>query len=144
MALKPTIHKFRISLSDTNRDVYDAGQITIAQHPSTPGTRAPRSRSRATMRSPLRHFVPKSAVLTSPLTGKTLSAPSAMRPCSQSVRQARCRILPMLRRRLIPIAAVASDIIWIPLCSPRSVQIARSPMPCDAPLQKASQVCFPA
>ena len=36
MALKPTIHKFRISLSDTNRDVYDAEQITIAQHPSEP------------------------------------------------------------------------------------------------------------
>lgn len=34
MALKPTIYKFRISLSDTNRDVYDSPQLTIAQHPS--------------------------------------------------------------------------------------------------------------
>ena len=34
MALKPTIYKFRISLSDTNRDIYDSAQLTIAQHPS--------------------------------------------------------------------------------------------------------------
>lgn len=34
MALKPTIYKFRLSLSDTNRDVYDSAQLTIAQHPS--------------------------------------------------------------------------------------------------------------
>ncbi|MDN3612419.1 YaeQ family protein [Vibrio ostreicida] len=34
MALKPTIYKFRLSLSDTNRDVYDTPQLTIALHPS--------------------------------------------------------------------------------------------------------------
>lgn len=34
MALKPTIYKFRISLSDTNRDLYDSTQLTVAQHPS--------------------------------------------------------------------------------------------------------------
>ena len=34
MALKPTIYKFRINLSDTNRDLYDATQMTLAQHPS--------------------------------------------------------------------------------------------------------------
>ncbi|MCW9014786.1 MAG: YaeQ family protein [Gammaproteobacteria bacterium] len=34
MALKPTIYKFRISLSDLNRDFYDALNLTIAQHPS--------------------------------------------------------------------------------------------------------------
>lgn len=34
MALKPTIYKFRLSLSDTNRDIYDSAQLTIAQHPS--------------------------------------------------------------------------------------------------------------
>ncbi|MFV2060746.1 MAG: YaeQ family protein [Gammaproteobacteria bacterium] len=34
MALKPTIYKLRISLSDINRDYYDALNLTIAQHPS--------------------------------------------------------------------------------------------------------------
>ena len=34
MAIKPTIYKFRISLSDLNRDYYDTLNLTIAQHPS--------------------------------------------------------------------------------------------------------------
>lgn len=34
MALKPTIFKVRISLSDMNRDVYDSLNLTLAQHPS--------------------------------------------------------------------------------------------------------------
>ncbi len=34
MALKPTIFKFRISLSDLNRDYYDTLNLTVAQHPS--------------------------------------------------------------------------------------------------------------
>jgi len=34
MALKPTIYKFNISLSDLNRDYYDTLQLTVAQHPS--------------------------------------------------------------------------------------------------------------
>jgi uncharacterized protein YaeQ len=34
MALKPTIYKFKIALSDFNHDHYDALQLTIAQHPS--------------------------------------------------------------------------------------------------------------
>lgn len=34
MALKPTIFKFRISLSDLSRDYYDTLNLTIAQHPS--------------------------------------------------------------------------------------------------------------
>lgn len=34
MALKPTIFKFKISLSDINNDYYDALNLTIAQHPS--------------------------------------------------------------------------------------------------------------
>ena len=34
MALKPTIYKLRISLSDLNRDYYDSLNLTIAQHPS--------------------------------------------------------------------------------------------------------------
>lgn len=34
MALKSTIYKFRLSLSDTNRDLYDSDQLTVAQHPS--------------------------------------------------------------------------------------------------------------
>ena len=34
MALKPTIYKFRISLSDLNRDYYDLLNLTVAQHPS--------------------------------------------------------------------------------------------------------------
>ena len=34
MALKPTIYKLRISLSDLNRDYYDSFNLTLAQHPS--------------------------------------------------------------------------------------------------------------
>lgn len=34
MALKPTIYKLRISLSDLNRDYYDTLNLTLAQHPS--------------------------------------------------------------------------------------------------------------
>ena len=34
MAIKPTIYKLRISLSDLNRDYYDTLSLTIAQHPS--------------------------------------------------------------------------------------------------------------
>lgn len=34
MAIKPTIYKFRISLSDLNRDYYDTLNLTLAQHPS--------------------------------------------------------------------------------------------------------------
>ena len=34
MAIKPTIYKFRISLSDLNRNYYDTLSLTIAQHPS--------------------------------------------------------------------------------------------------------------
>ncbi|MCW8334120.1 YaeQ family protein [Vibrio sp. SCSIO 43135] len=34
MALKPTIFKFRIALTDMNRDYYDSLNLTIAQHPS--------------------------------------------------------------------------------------------------------------
>lgn len=34
MALKPTIYKFRIALSDMNRDVYDTVNLTVAMHPS--------------------------------------------------------------------------------------------------------------
>lgn len=34
MALKPTIYKFNISLSDLNRDYYDTVHLTVAQHPS--------------------------------------------------------------------------------------------------------------
>lgn len=34
MALKPTIYKFNISLSDLNRDYYDSLHLTIALHPS--------------------------------------------------------------------------------------------------------------
>ncbi|GAD01693.1 YaeQ family protein [Agarivorans albus] len=34
MALKPTIYKLRISLSDLNRNYYDTINLTIAQHPS--------------------------------------------------------------------------------------------------------------
>ncbi|GKT11305.1 MAG: hypothetical protein ISEC1_P0268 [Thiomicrorhabdus sp.] len=34
MALKPTIYKFKISLSDLNRHYYDTLNLTIAQHPS--------------------------------------------------------------------------------------------------------------
>lgn len=34
MALTPTIYKFRINLSDLNRQHYDALNLTLAQHPS--------------------------------------------------------------------------------------------------------------
>ena len=34
MALKPTIYKFRIALSDLNRNYYDTLNLTLAQHPS--------------------------------------------------------------------------------------------------------------
>lgn len=34
MALKPTIYKFTISLSDMNRGHYDALNLTVAKHPS--------------------------------------------------------------------------------------------------------------
>lgn len=34
MALKPTIYKSRIALSDLNRNYYDTLNLTIAQHPS--------------------------------------------------------------------------------------------------------------
>ncbi|GAC33580.1 YaeQ family protein [Paraglaciecola polaris] len=34
MAIKPTIYKFKISLSDLNRDYYSALNLTVAQHPS--------------------------------------------------------------------------------------------------------------
>ncbi|UPR32807.1 YaeQ family protein [Vibrio crassostreae] len=34
MALKPTIYKFRISLTDMNRDYYDSFNLTVARHPS--------------------------------------------------------------------------------------------------------------
>lgn len=34
VALKPTIYKLRIALSDLNRDYYDNLNLTVAQHPS--------------------------------------------------------------------------------------------------------------
>ncbi len=34
MALKPTIYKFKIALSDLERNYYDVLELTIAQHPS--------------------------------------------------------------------------------------------------------------
>ena len=34
MALKPTIYKFKIALSDLNRNYYDTLNLTVAQHPS--------------------------------------------------------------------------------------------------------------
>lgn len=34
MALKPTIYKLKITLSDLDRDYYDSLNLTIAQHPS--------------------------------------------------------------------------------------------------------------
>lgn len=34
MALKPTIYKFRIALTDINNDHYDSLNLTVAQHPS--------------------------------------------------------------------------------------------------------------
>lgn len=34
MAIKPTIYKLTVSLSDLNRDIYDSLNLTIARHPS--------------------------------------------------------------------------------------------------------------
>lgn len=34
MAIKPTIFKFDVTLSDMNRDYYDSLNLTVAQHPS--------------------------------------------------------------------------------------------------------------
>lgn len=34
MALKPTIYKLKITLSDSDRNYYDTLNLTIAQHPS--------------------------------------------------------------------------------------------------------------
>jgi len=34
MAIKPTIYKLRIALSDLNRDYYDSVNLTVALHPS--------------------------------------------------------------------------------------------------------------
>lgn len=34
MALKPTIYKLKVALTDLNRNYYDALNLTIAQHPS--------------------------------------------------------------------------------------------------------------
>jgi uncharacterized protein YaeQ len=34
MALKPTIYKLKIALSDLDRNIYEALNLTIAQHPS--------------------------------------------------------------------------------------------------------------
>lgn len=34
MAIKPTIFKFDVALSDMNRDFYDSLNLTVAQHPS--------------------------------------------------------------------------------------------------------------
>lgn len=34
MALKPTIYKFKIALTDLNRNYYDTLNLTMAQHPS--------------------------------------------------------------------------------------------------------------
>lgn len=34
MAIKPTIYKFNITLSDLNRDYYDTHNLTVALHPS--------------------------------------------------------------------------------------------------------------
>ena len=34
MAIKPTIYKLKISLSDLNRNYYDTLNLTVAQHPS--------------------------------------------------------------------------------------------------------------
>jgi len=34
VALKPTIYKFRVALTDINNDYYDSLNLTIAQHPS--------------------------------------------------------------------------------------------------------------
>ena len=34
MALKPTIYKFKVALSDLNNDVYESLNLTLARHPS--------------------------------------------------------------------------------------------------------------
>lgn len=34
MAIKPTIYKLKLSLSDLNRDIYDSHSLTLARHPS--------------------------------------------------------------------------------------------------------------
>lgn len=34
MAIKPTIYKLRVAITDLNRDYYDSLNVTIAQHPS--------------------------------------------------------------------------------------------------------------
>ena len=34
MAIKPTIYKLRIAISDFNRDCYDSASLTVALHPS--------------------------------------------------------------------------------------------------------------
>lgn len=34
MAIKPTIYKFNITLSDMNREIYESLNLTLAQHPS--------------------------------------------------------------------------------------------------------------
>ena len=34
MAIKPTIYKLTVSLSDLNRQIYDSLSLTIARHPS--------------------------------------------------------------------------------------------------------------
>ncbi|AEG31347.1 YaeQ family protein [Thiomicrospira cyclica] len=34
MALKPTIYKFTIALSDMNRHIFQTLNVTLAQHPS--------------------------------------------------------------------------------------------------------------
>lgn len=34
MAIKSTVHKFRVSLNDLNREHYDTAELTVALHPS--------------------------------------------------------------------------------------------------------------
>lgn len=34
MALKSTVHKFRLSLNDLNRDLFETAELTVALHPS--------------------------------------------------------------------------------------------------------------
>lgn len=34
MAIKPTIYKLRTTINDSDRNIYDTAQLTIAQHPS--------------------------------------------------------------------------------------------------------------
>ena len=52
MAIKPTIYKFKISLSDLNRDYYTALNLTVAQHPSETVERMP-----VVWRKPLKSIV---------------------------------------------------------------------------------------